>query len=94
MIVKNIEDDGQCLLEAYTEPAQDDLELGALAEETGLSVDRLRDFESPITEDDAAAAPPEGTFSRPAVFLPLFLILTVIASFAPPAAVAAAGGRA
>lgn len=59
VIVKNIEDDGQCLLEAYTEPTQDDVELRALAEETGLSVNRLRDFETPITEDDVAAAPPE-----------------------------------
>jgi hypothetical protein len=59
LIVKNLTDGGQCLLEAYTDPRGDDAELAALAEATGLTVERLRDFETPITEADVAAAPPE-----------------------------------
>lgn len=59
VIVKRLDDEGQCLLEAYTDPAGDEAELAALAEATGLSPERLRDFETPITEADVAAAPPE-----------------------------------
>jgi hypothetical protein len=59
VIVKRLDDEGQCLLDAYTDPTGDDDELAALAEATGLSPDRLRDFETPITADDVAAAPPD-----------------------------------
>jgi len=58
VIVKKLDDDGQCLLEAYTDPGEDEAELEALAAETGLKVERLRAFETPITENDVAAAPP------------------------------------
>ena len=59
VIVKQLDDDGQCLLEAFTDPTGDDAELAALAEATGLSPQRLRDFETPISTEDVAAAPPE-----------------------------------
>jgi molybdopterin/thiamine biosynthesis adenylyltransferase len=59
VIVKNREDDGICLLEAYTLPQAAGAELDALAEMLGLSPERVADFESQITEDDLAAAPPE-----------------------------------
>lgn len=59
VIVKHLDDEGQCLLGAYTDSATNDTELATLAEATGLSIPRLLDFETPITEDDVAAAPPE-----------------------------------
>ena len=57
LIIKRRDDNGMCLLEAHTEPAGADAELAGLAAATGLSVERLRDFESQITEEDIAAAP-------------------------------------
>jgi hypothetical protein len=57
LIIKRRDDNGMCLLEAHTEPAGADAELAELAAATGLSVERLRDFESQITEEDIAAAP-------------------------------------
>jgi hypothetical protein len=59
VIVKKLDDDGICLLEAHTDPLGTDAELVELAAATGLSIERLRDFESQVTEEDIANAPPE-----------------------------------
>lgn len=64
VVVKQRADNGLCLIEAHTDTVGEDAELVELAEATGLSVERLRDFESEITEEDIAAAPPE---KRPAL---------------------------
>jgi hypothetical protein len=57
LIIKRRDDNGMCVIEAHTEPAGADAELAELATATGLSVERLHDFESQITEEDIAAAP-------------------------------------
>lgn len=57
LIIKRRDDNGMCLIEAHTEAAGTDAELAELAEATGLSVARLRDFESQITEEGIVAAP-------------------------------------
>jgi ThiF family len=57
LVVKQRGDNGMCLLEAHTDPDGGDAELMELAAATGLSVERLRDFESQITEEDIACAP-------------------------------------
>jgi hypothetical protein len=57
VIVKNLRDDGICLLEAYTVPDGEPDELARLAAATGLAPERVADFESQITEEDIAAAP-------------------------------------
>lgn len=57
LMIKRRDDNGICLIEAHTEPAGTDAELTELAAATGLTVERLRDFESQITEEDIAAAP-------------------------------------
>ena len=57
LVVKRRDDNGMCLVEAHTEPAGRDAELAALAAATGLSAERLRDFESQITQEDIASAP-------------------------------------
>jgi hypothetical protein len=59
LVIKQRDDNGMCLIEAHTDPAGEDVELAELAAATGLSVERLRDFESQITEEDIAAAPPD-----------------------------------
>jgi len=59
VIVKNLGDDGICLLNAYTEPDDGGDELAQLAAATGLAAERVADFESQITEEDIAAAPAE-----------------------------------
>ncbi|MFL5961793.1 MAG: ThiF family adenylyltransferase [Gaiellaceae bacterium] len=64
IILKQLSDDGMCLIEAHTDLAGEDSELAALATATGLSIERLRDFESQITDEDIAAAPPD---KRPAL---------------------------
>ncbi len=58
VIVKNLCDDGICLLTAYAEPDDGD-ELTQLAAATGLAPERIADFESQITDEDIAAAPAE-----------------------------------
>jgi hypothetical protein len=59
VIVKDLRDDGICLLEAYTVPDDEPDELARLAAATGLAPERVADFESQITEEDIAAAPAE-----------------------------------
>ncbi len=59
VIVKDLRDDGICLLEAYTVPDGEPDELARLAAATGLAPERVADFESQITEEDIAAAPAE-----------------------------------
>jgi hypothetical protein len=56
VVVKQVADDSLCLLRALTLPAGE-TNAERLARETGLSLDRVRDPESPITEADVAAAP-------------------------------------
>src|SRR5262245_25290140 len=58
LVIKHRDDSGMCLIGALTDPADTDAELAELVAATGLSVERLRDFESQITEHDIAAAPP------------------------------------
>jgi hypothetical protein len=64
VLLKQRDDDGMCLIGAHTDPVGEDAELVALAAATGLSIERLRDFESQITDEDVAAAPPD---KRPAL---------------------------
>jgi hypothetical protein len=59
LIIKRRDDNGMCLIEAHTDRAGADAELAELAAATGLSVERLRDFESQITEEDIVAASPD-----------------------------------
>jgi len=59
VIVKDLRDDGICLLEAYTVPDGEPDELARLAAATGLAPERVADFESQITEADIAVAPAE-----------------------------------
>jgi hypothetical protein len=59
LIVKNLDDDGICLLHAYAEPDDAGDELAQLAAATGLAPERIAEFESQITEEDIAAAPAE-----------------------------------
>lgn len=59
VIVKHRDDDGMCLLEAHRAADRGDDELARLAAAVGLPPERLADFESEITGDDVAAAPPE-----------------------------------
>jgi ThiF family len=59
ILVKQLNDDGMCVITAHTDPNSDDAELQALSAATGLSVARLRNFESPITDEDITAAPPD-----------------------------------
>lgn len=56
VIVKDLNDDGICLLEAYTVPDDEPDEFVQLAAATGLAPERVADFESQITEADIAAA--------------------------------------
>lgn len=59
VIVKDLDDDGVCLLGAYRVDAETPDELDELAAALGLSRERVADFESEITADDVASAPPE-----------------------------------
>jgi hypothetical protein len=59
VIVKDLADDGVCLLGAYRVDAETPDELDELAAALGLSRERVADFESEITADDVASAPPE-----------------------------------
>jgi len=58
LVVKRIDDTGMCLIEAHTDLDGEQAELVELAAATGLTVERLRNFESLITEEDIVAAAP------------------------------------
>jgi hypothetical protein len=57
LVIKRLDDDGLCVVAAHTDHGGEDADLAELAEATGLPVERLRDFESQITDADIAAAP-------------------------------------
>lgn len=59
LIVKELGDEGVCLLGAYRVDPESPDELDELAAAVGLSRERVADFESAITEADIAAAPTE-----------------------------------
>lgn len=59
LIVKHLADDGICLIGAYAVDDQVPGELEQLAADLGFPIERVRLFESEITPDDVAAAPPE-----------------------------------
>ncbi|MEK6274328.1 MAG: ThiF family adenylyltransferase [Actinomycetota bacterium] len=59
LIVKDLADDGICLIGANATNESAPSELEELAAELGLPPERVADFESEITADDVAAAPPD-----------------------------------
>ena len=59
LILKDLGDDGICLLGAYSVDGRTPSELEQLAVTLGLPVERVAEFESQITAEDIAAAPPE-----------------------------------
>ena len=59
LIVKDVADDGVCLIGAYRVDESAPGELEQLAKALGLPVERVGDFESTITAEDVATAPPE-----------------------------------